>query len=205
MIESILQSIAGWPPLVVYGLVALFCFVENFFPPAPSDLLVALAGFLSYDGSYDPVTVFLTAWCSGMAGTTAVFYLVRKYGDRFVESRVGRILLPPDAMAFLLKEYGRYGTVGLFFTRLLPGFRSVVAPFGGLNRLPVWVIMVPVALAHAVWYALLTWIGTRIGDEWETVVRVINRLTQTLGLVAVAIAIILVVGFVLWRRRRKAA
>ncbi|MBX3145706.1 MAG: DedA family protein [Gemmatimonadales bacterium] len=205
MIESILQSIAGWPPLVVYGLVALSCFVENFFPPAPSDLLVALAGFLSFDGNYDPITIFLTAWAGGMAGTTAVYYLVRKFGDRFVESRIGRILLPPDAMAFLLKEYGRYGMVGLFITRLLPGFRSVVAPFGGLNRLPVRVVLVPVALAHAVWYALITWIGTRIGNEWETVVRVINRLIQTLGVVAILIAAILAVGFVLWRRRRKAA
>ena len=140
-----------------------------------------------------------------MAGTTAVYYLVRKFGDRFVESRIGRILLPPDAMAFLLKEYGRYGMVGLFITRLLPGFRSVVAPFGGLNRLPVRVVLVPVALAHAVWYALITWIGTRIGNEWETVVRVINRLIQTLGVVAILIAAILAVGFVLWRRRRKAA
>ena len=202
MIESLLHSLAQWPPALVYGLIAISCIVENFFPPSPSDVFVAMAAFLSHNGRYDPISVFLTAWVSGVTGAALVYVAAAKLADRFIASRVGRMVLPPDAMAFLLKEYGRYGWFGLFLTRLLPGFRSVVAPFAGINRIPLPRFLVPVALASGLWYGALTWLGARLGDEWDLVVRLLDGLYSALGAVAVVVAIVLVIGFILWRRRR---
>lgn len=199
-----LQSLAAWPPLVVYLLIALSCVVENFFPPAPSDVFVLLAAFLSHQGAYQPTTIFLTAWLSGIAGSIAVYAVARRYADRFAGSKLGQALLPADAARFLLKEYGRYGWLGMLLTRILPGFRSVVAPFAGLSGLSLRQLLIPVVVATALWYGMLTWVGARLGDEWDRVLGLFNRINSTLGVVAVVVAVILVALVVRWRRKRRA-
>jgi membrane protein DedA with SNARE-associated domain len=178
--------------------------VENFFPPSPSDTFVAMAAFLSHQGHYDPVAIFLTSWISGIGGSAGVFYLARRHADRLTDSRLGRLLLPPEATAFLLKEYGRYGAFGMLITRLLPGFRSVVAPFAGLSRLSLRQLLVPVAAATALWYATLTWVGAKLGDQWDVVVGILDAIYGALGIAAVVVAVLLVGGILWWRRRRTA-
>lgn len=203
MTESLLRALAEAPPILVYGLIGLSCFVETFLPPAPSDVFVLMAGFLTHQGTYDPTAIFLTAWIGGIAGAIVVHWVAAHYADRFVTSRIGRIVLPPEALAFLLKEYGRYGMAGLFLTRLLPGFRSVVAPFAGLNRIALWRLMLPVTVATGLWYAALTWVGTKAGDQWDVVVSIVDRIYSTLGIASAVLLAALIVGFLLWRRKRK--
>ena len=205
MIETLYHSLAQWPPLVVYGLIAVSCGIENIFPPSPSDVFVTMAAFLSHDGSYVPVTIFLTAWVGSLAGAVSVYAGAARFADHFTGSRVGRLILPPRAMAFLLSQYGRYGAFGLFLTRLLPGFRSVVAPFAGLNRIGPARFLVPTALASGLWFAALTWIGVRLGTQWEVVVRVLNTVLSTLGAASGVLVVVLVIGFLWWRRRNPAA
>ena len=202
MIESVLRALAEWPPVVVYGLIGLACFIETFFPPSPSDVFVLMASFLTHGARHDSVTIWLTAWLGAMAGTIVVYGAAARFGSRFVESKAGQALLPPDALAFLLKEYGRYGAAGLFLTRLLPGFRSVVAPFAGLNRLPRARFFPTVAIATALWYAAITLIGTRAGAQWDVIVSLLDRLLSALGVVAGVVAFFLVAGYLLWRRRK---
>ncbi len=205
MIESLFHSLAQWPAALVYGLIAASCAVENIFPPSPSDIFVTMAAFLSHDGTYRPTVIFLTAWIGSLAGAVIVYTGASRFSDQFTTSRVGRLIVPPAAMAFLLKQYGRYGAAGLFVTRLLPGFRSVVAPFAGLNRIGPARFLIPSALASAAWFGTLTWVGARLGDEWETVIRVLNSIYSALGAASGLLAAALLIGFFLWRRRRPVA
>jgi membrane protein DedA with SNARE-associated domain len=198
----LLAALAAWPPLLVYSLIALSCVVENFFPPSPSDVFVAMAAFLSHRGAYEPATIFATALTGGLVGAVVVYAVARRHANGFAQSRVGRKLLPPGAAAFLLKEYGRYGALGMFFTRLLPGFRSVVAPFAGLTGLGPVRALAPISLACVLWYATLTFIGARLGAEWDAIRRILGGLNQALGVVAVIVAVGLAFLWIRWRRRR---
>ena len=166
-------------------------------------MFVAMAAFLSHQGHYDPLAIFFTAWLSGIGGSVGVYYLARANASRLTSSRLGAMLLPPQAMAFLLKEYGRYGAIGLFITRILPGFRSVVAPFVGLSRLTLRQLLLPIIAATGLWYAMLTWVGSRLGDQWDIVVRALNAIFGTLGAVAAALAIALTIAGLVWWRRRQ--
>jgi membrane-associated protein len=161
-----------------------------------------MAAFLSHRGGYEPVTIFATALTGGLAGAVGVYLMARRHAQSFGQSRLGRKVLPPEAAAFLLKEYGRYGAFGMFLTRLLPGFRSVVAPFAGLSGLGPVKTLVPIALACLLWYAGITWIGTRVGAEWETIRQTLEGLNRALGIVAVALLVALV-SVLIWRRRRR--
>jgi membrane protein DedA with SNARE-associated domain len=186
----------------VYGLIFVSCAVENLFPPSPSDVFVTLAAFLSHQGNYDPRAIFATAWAGGFAGAVAVYLIARRHAERFAGSRLGQALLPPAATAFLRKEYLRYGAAGVFLTRLLPGFRSVVAPFAGLSHLTAAQTLVPVGAALVLWYGALTFIGARLGNQWDAVVGVLDGLNRTLAIIA-ALAALALFGLVIWWRRRR--
>ena len=199
------MALAEWPPALVYLLIFVSCAIENVFPPSPSDVFVTVAAVLSHRGHYHPVAIGATAWLGGMAGA-AIVYAVARHADRLLRSGVGRALLPPNALGFLRREYGRYGALGMFFTRLLPGFRSVVAPFAGLSGLGLRQTLVPIGAALVLWYAALTAIGARLGSEWDVVVRILNGLNRSLGLVALGGLVVLLAGLgVWWRRRRRQA
>ncbi len=193
---------AEWPPLLIYAVIAVSVIIENFFPPSPSDVFVVLAGFLSHRGTTDPLTIFLVAWCFGVGGAVLVYGSVRHYGRRFLETAFGRRLITPGTFAALEREYLRFGMAGIFFFRLLPAFRAVVAPFAGFVNLPPRRTLPPIALACGLWYGGLTLLGSTVGSEWSRIQSVLGRLNQGLGLAAGIVFLIIVV--LILRRRRSA-
>ena len=182
-------------------MIAISVIIENFFPPSPSDLFVVLGAFLTYRGIMEPLTIFLVAWGFGVAGAVLVYWASRKYGRRFFHSRLGRRLISPGTFAAIEREYVRFGMLGMFIFRMLPAFRSVVAPFAGFVNLPAGRALLPIVLASGTWYAALTLLGTKLGSEWETINATLRRLNTGLGIAAGVVALLLVIWFL---RRRKA-
>jgi membrane protein DedA with SNARE-associated domain len=182
----------------VYGIVALAALVENFFPPAPADLIVTLAAFLSGRGTTNAMTVFWVTWVSNVGGAALVYLLARRLGPAFFNSGLGRRLMSPEAVVTVERNYVRFGLAGLIVARLLPGFRSFTAPFAGLMRLGPVRTLVPIGLASAAWYGGLTFLGARLGQNWTALERLVHGLNRTLGVIAALAA----VGIVVWLIRR---
>jgi len=200
--EGFVAWLAGLSPLTVYVVIGVLTLVENIFPPTPSDVAVALGGFLTQRGHFSPVIIWLVAWATNVTGAVVVYLLARRHGRRFVASRLGRRLLPGDAILDMERDYLRFGVVGIFVSRFLPGFRAFVAPFVGLVNLPPLHAILPMVLASALWYGFLTWAGARVGAEWETINRFVGSLNRTLAILAGLAAI--GIGYWIWRRRRAA-
>lgn len=169
----------------------------------PSDLFAALGGFLSQRTAIRPVTVWLIVWGTNAGGAILLYYVTRRWGSAFVATRLGHRLLPPSAIAAMEQEYLRFGVIGIFLTRLLPGFRSFVAPFAGLVRLPAAKAIIPIVLAAGLWYGGLVWLGARLGGEWEAIQRILGRINGTLGIIAAAAVVAMIVLWIRRRRRRR--
>ena len=95
----------------------------------------------------------------------------------------------------------RFGIAGIFISRLLPGFRSFVAPFAGLANLSPAKALIPISAAATLWYGFLVYVGVQLGEEWEAINRLVSSLNRTLAIIGG----LLLVGLVLWmllRRRR---
>lgn len=194
---------AEWPVGAIYLLLGVGGFLENIAPPVPSDMFAALGGFLTHRTTLRPVTVWLLVWGTNAGGAILLYYITRRWGGAFVDTRLGKRLLPPSAIAAMEQEYLRFGVIGIFLTRLLPGFRSFVAPFAGLVKLPALKAIVPIVLAAGVWYGGLVWIGVRLGGEWEAIQRIIGRINGTLVIIAAALVVVAVVTVIRRRRRRR--
>jgi membrane protein DedA with SNARE-associated domain/uncharacterized tellurite resistance protein B-like protein len=191
------------PPIAVYTVLALLAAVENVIPPVPSDAAVALGAFLSNRGVTTPIGVFTVTWLANLAGAAAVYFVARRYGRRLFATSVGRRLLAPRSLAVIEREYLRFGVAGIFVSRFLPGIRAVVPPFAGLVNLSPLRMLVPTAIASAIWYAGITILGTVIGAEWQRINQIMLGVNRTLGIITVVLLLAALVWYLIRRKRRR--
>jgi membrane protein DedA with SNARE-associated domain/uncharacterized tellurite resistance protein B-like protein len=191
------------PPVAIYSVLALLAAVENVIPPVPSDAAVALGAFLSNRGVTTPLAVFLVTWVANLAGAAAVYFVARRYGRTLFATSTGRRLLAPRSLAIIEREYLRFGVMGIFVSRFLPGLRAVVPPFAGLVNLSPLRTLVPMGLASAVWYGGITLLGSFIGAEWDRINRIILGVNRTLGIATGVLVVAGIIWYLLRRRRRQ--
>lgn len=144
--------------------------------------------------------VYAVTLGSNIAGAAAVYFAARRYGRRLFSTSAGRRLLTPAALAAVEREYLRFGLVGIFLGRFLPGFRGVVAPFAGLANLSPARALIPMTLASAIWYGAITLLGAAIGSRWQDIAGLLSGINRTLAIVG---GVLLAIAVLLWLRRRR--
>jgi membrane protein DedA with SNARE-associated domain len=97
--------------------------------------------------------------------------------------------------------YMRRGVFALFLSRFIPGLRALVPPFAGALHAPPVPATLAIATASGIWYGIVTWIAYRVGSDWEALQERLRGAGVTAALVAVAIAVLTFVWFVIRRRR----
>ena len=200
-----LHSLTGWlgdlPLGSLYLAIGVLSAFENFFPPFPSDAVIAFGSFLADRAHGSAITVFLLGWFGNVAGAGITYTLGRRFGSKAFLRRIEKYA-GPDAEVRIKRLHKKYGFTGLFVSRFLPGVRAIVPPFAGAMRLPAFKVMLSVASASAVWFGLITFLAFRAGDNWDVVERYIVRSGKVAGMIAIAI-VVLSVGIWLWKRQAK--
>ena len=201
MLHSITAWLGDLPLGSLYFAIAALSAFENFFPPFPSDAVIAIGSLLADRAHGSPFTVFLLGWAGNVAGAGVTYTLGRKFGAKVFLRRIERYA-GPHAEDRIRKLHKKYGVVGLFVSRFLPGVRAIVPPFAGAMRLPAFRVMFSVGVASAVWFALITFLAFRAGDNWDLVQHYLVRSGKVAGAIAVGIVII-GIGIWLWKRQTR--
>ena len=189
---------AGYPGLFA-AMVA-----ENLFPPIPSELVLPLAGFESYDGEMVFVWAVLAATAGSLVGAL-ILYAIGLYGGRPVVFRYGRILrVGPADLDRAERWFDRWGTWVVLGARVIPIARSLVSIPAGLTRMPLGRFIALTAIGSLAWNLILVGAGYQLGANWEDVTDVAARYSDLMKVLAV-IAVVLAVVWVVRRRRRISA
>ncbi|MEX2584482.1 MAG: DedA family protein [Gemmatimonadota bacterium] len=196
-------DILGWlleiPDWLLYLSLGLAASVENIVPPIPADVMVLAGGVVSGAGDASPVVLFVAVWVGNVGSALLVYAVGRRYGPRFFEGRMGRYLLAPRQIQALALAYRRFGFSIIFFSRFLPVFRPVVPAFAGVSRVGFWRTTIPIALASAIWYGLLVYLGAVAGSNWGSVLAFFSRTAGWLTIIAGLLLAAL--GWWWWRTR----
>lgn len=170
MLETLNLWVQGVPPWVVYLALGAGAAVENVIPAVPADTFVLLGGFLTaLHPTLDPWWVFVSTWLLNAASALAMYRLGFTHGRGFFTHGWGAKLLNAHQMRRMARFYGRFGTPAIFFTRFLPGLRSIVPIFAGVTHQGFWKVAPPIILASAVWYGALVWVGSLAGRNLPAV------------------------------------
>jgi membrane protein DedA with SNARE-associated domain len=201
MLHTLTDWLGNLPLGSLYTAIAVLSAFENFFPPFPSDAVIAFGSFLADRAHGSPFIVFLLGWIGNVSGAGVTYYLGRRFGAKAFLRRIEKYA-GPDAEDRIRKLHKKYGFPGLFVSRFLPGVRAIVPPFAGAMRLPAFKVMLSVASASAVWFALITFLAFRAGDNWDLVQHYLVRSGKVASGIAVGI-VVLVIGIWLWKRHQR--
>ena len=202
-----LEDVQGWVENVVdeVGAVGLafVMFLENVFPPIPSEIVLPLAGFYVEDGRLG----FLEALVSATIGATAgalLLYAIGRYGGMPLVLRYRRVLRVSEVEIERADAwFDRYGDWIVFFSRMVPIIRSIVSIPAGMSEMPVIRFTLLTAAGATVWNTALIGAGYALGGNYEEVEGVVGPLSRLI-LVALVLACAYV-AYRWWRRRRRAA
>lgn len=185
-----------------YPGIALLMFLENVFPPLPSELIMPLAGFTAQQGRLSYVGVVLAGMVGSVLGALPLYALGRFLGERRVKrlaDKYGKWLAVSGEDIDKAKGwFDRHGGVAVLFCRLIPGVRSLISIPAGLGAMPLVPFLLYSALGTGTWAALLASLGYLLGENYALVDRY-------LGPVAYAVlgGLALAGGVWTWRRKRR--
>jgi membrane protein DedA with SNARE-associated domain len=201
VLDGLLDALASLPRVPTYLALMVLSALENVFPPVPADTAVALGAFLARRGQVSVVPLALLCWLANTGTAAAMYAFARTHGPAFFRHGWGRKIMSPGVMASLEEAYGRWGTAGIFVSRFFPGVRAAVTPFAGVAGLGPARALVPAAVASAIWYALLAFVGYQVAENWDAAKALVADTNRTLGIGAVILTAVAAVW--IWRRSHR--
>lgn len=140
--------------------IALGIFLENVFPPIPSEVILPLAGFTAAQGRYSLVEAVLWATFGSVAGALLLYGIGAALGlDRL---KVIAHRMPLVDVADIDKTdawFGKHGPKAVFFGRFVPGIRSLISIPAGIDRMPVAKFLGYTTAGSLIWNTLFVWLG----------------------------------------------
>lgn len=197
--DDLIPYLQSLSPLLVYAAVLTIAYIENLFPPFPSDIVVVVAGSLIPIGRVE----FITSLACATAGSTLGFMTMYKIGEwfglRIIEQ--GKMkFLPFDAIKRVEKWFARFGYSIIIVNRFLAGTRAVVSFFAGMSELRFIETTVLSFLSAILWNAALLGLGYYLGENWEQIKSILSTYSEIVT--ALVILGILFVGVKFWRKKK---
>jgi membrane protein DedA with SNARE-associated domain len=194
LLENIRVTIEQIIGTLGYGGIALLMVIENVFPPIPSELVVPFAGFLISRGEMNFIAVVVASSLGTLVGTTFLYYLGRWLGEarlRLVLRRYGRfVFFPESSYDKALSAFHKHDKAVVFWSRLVPGLRSVISLPAGVAKMPLVRFLVYTSLGTVIWNTLLAGGGVLLGNNWSQMMEFVDRFKYiVLPLIALLIVV----------------
>jgi membrane protein DedA with SNARE-associated domain len=203
MFEWVTNLVAAGGLAGVFALMVL----ENLFPPIPSELIMAAAGFAAARGELSLIGLIVFAVAGTVVGNVVWYELGRWLGvERFrpLVARYGKWFAVEeedlDRATGLLR---RWGPIAICFGRMLPGVRTLISVPAGMVEIPRTVFYLWTSLGSLVWLTFLATAGYMLEDHYDQVQHWIEPLAWVVvGIAAGGYGAHLVFAFRRARRRR---
>lgn len=201
-VESIIKWLQELPPWGVYLALWVTTYIENIFPPSPSDVLMLFIATLIGIGTIGLVPAIAVATLGSTMGFLTAFYIGRRYGRRLLES--GRVpFLTSASVAKVDGWFERWGYGVIVANRFLAGTRAVISFFAGMSRLELWRTTLLCTLSALVWNGLIIYLGKVLGNNWQLGEKILAQYGQVVSIILGALVLFLVIRWWIRRRRQK--
>ena len=192
------------------GYTAIFAamFLENLFPPIPSELIMPLAGFYVQQGQMELLPVVLAGVLGTVIGALPWYGIGRLINEERIEQWLGAngrwIGISPAELARSRRWFSRYGTALVFWGRLVPGIRTLISVPAGIEMMPMSPFLLWTTVGSLIWTLLLTVAGMVLGEGYSNVELWIEPVSKV---VKVTLVVAVLAGGVwlalrIWRRRQ---
>lgn len=175
--------------------IALLMFLENLFPPIPSELIMPLAGFTASKGDMDLTLAIAAGTIGTILGALPWYYAGKLLSEerlRNLADKYGKWITVSGAdIDKSNRWFNRHGNKAVFLCRLVPGVRTLISLPAGINNMALLPFLVYSTIGTILWVSFLTFAGYKLGENYALV-------DDYLAPVSKIVAVTIVIGFILW-------
>ncbi|MCX4389741.1 DedA family protein [Micromonospora peucetia] len=169
-----LGGLTGWVAGVIDAAgaigVALLVALESIIPPIPSEIVLAMAGYLASEGRFNVVLVWVAATVGSLAGALVLYWLGAAAGEDRLKRWLDRLpLVDRDDLEKADRWFERHGRWAVLFGRMMPVVRSLISVPAGANRMPLPEFIAFTTLGSGIWNALFVGLGYALGSRWQQI------------------------------------
>lgn len=188
-----------------YGYVGvlILIFLENIFPPIPSELILLASGFLITKTNLNIFIMIIFATLGSLLGGILLYYLASLLNKntliKLINSKALRFLnLKEKDIDLSFNWFNKKGNISVLICRCIPILRSLISLPAGIFKMSFIKFLLYTIIGSLVWNSVIIVIGYVVGDNFL----VINEVLKKYSYLFVALITIIVV-IVIFRKRRK--
>lgn len=196
MTDFILNLIQAWG----YAGIFILMFLENVFPPIPSEVIMGLGGIAVAKGHFD----FWTLVAVAVAGTTAgnwVWYGIGRWigYERlkpFIDRHGRWLTLDWAEVERLHNFFLKYGPAIVFVARFMPVARTMVSLPAGMVKMNQAKFLLWTAAGSTIWIAALAGAGNWFGGKFAN----LDAFVGPVALIAIgSLVIVYIYRVITWK------
>jgi len=200
MFEDILTQISTFSPVWIYLTLFFFAFIENVFPPSPSDVLLVVGGTLIGTGAINFILALAFATIGSITGFMLMFYIGSTVDKKLIHS--GRFrYIPVNTIEKVETWFRKYGYFIIVANRFMPGTRAVISFFAGISNLDPKKTIILCFVSALIWNSIMLYLGYVFGDN----VAMVDEYLTTYRNIVIVVTVVVVLFFIvrLFFRKRK--
>ena len=188
--------------------IGLLMFLENLFPPIPSELIMPFAGYTATlpNSQIQVIPAIAVGVIGTIVGAIPWYYAGLLLGQQRLQllaERYGKwIGVSSDDIEKSVYWFQKHGAKAVLFGRLVPGIRTLISIPAGISKMSIGPFFLYSTIGTVGWISLLTYAGYFLGKNYELVEKYIDVISKVV-VVIVLIAIASFIGYRIYKRSRK--
>lgn len=200
------EYLIGFAYEYTYIGMTLLIFIENIFPPIPSECILLCGGYMAHNAGLNIVFMIFCATTGSITGALVLYYLGYILGSekikRFFCGKAGKLLcFNADDFSKAQKYFDRCGGKAVLVCRCIPVVRSIVSIPAGIVKMNLVKFIALTFAGSAVWNTVIILLGYKLGDSWQKAEKWLGIYSDVV--LSACILTALTVALILLKRKRK--
>lgn len=158
----------------MYGYFGIFflIFIENIFPPIPSEVILLFGGSLTVSAGLSAAWTVAAASAGSLLGALALYYVGYRFSGEelkaMLSGRPGKLTrIRPEYIDAAEERFKKYRYRAVLICRCVPIVRSFISLPAGFSHMNLAPFIFLTVLGSTVWNTVLIMTGAALGSAWE--------------------------------------
>lgn len=176
MENYILEILSKFSYVGIFFLI----FIENIFPPIPSELILVFGGFISKKLNLSFFLLVFFSTLGSCLGAMLLYYLGKKISKERLDSFfnkgwVKKLGFKSKSVNKSLEYFNKYNSLAVFIGRCVPVVRSLISIPAGMESMNFKKFIIYTGVGSLIWNTLLIYVGRVMEEKWKEGVAIVEK------------------------------
>lgn len=198
--NEFIQWLFHLDPVWVYCIIFFFAYIENLFPPSPSDSIIVIGGALSALDKGNFAIALAGATLGSTLGFMTMYSAGKWFGNSIIEKRKIKFI-SLEGIHKIESWFAKYGYWLIVANRFLSGTRAIISLFAGISNLDLTKTTALSFVSSLLWNGILVYAGYSLGRHWEEIGSYLTAYSEIVTGIIILLVLIFFVRYMIKRRK----